>query len=154
MGRDKIYVADTGNSRIQIFSKDGIFLNSVGNPGGDKPNIFSKPTRVVVDANKDMYVLDKEQKRVLVFSHDHRLLYKIGGTDDKPLFDDIYDIAIDADNNLYILASVPGNKTSIQIYSGPKKVISFGASNDQMVGMDEPVSLSVAPEHKTVAPGL
>ncbi len=150
MGRNKIYVADTGNSRIQIFSKDGIFLNSVSNPGDDKPAIFSEPTRVVVDANKDMYVLDKEQKHVLVFGPDHQLLYKIGGSDDKPLFEDIYDIAIDADNNLYILAAVPGNKTSVQVYSGPKKVISFGASNDQSTGMDEPVALSVAPEHKTV----
>jgi len=150
MGHDKIYVADTGNRRIQVFSKDGIFLNSVSNPGGDKPDIFSEPTRVAVDANDDMYVLEKEHKQVLVFAPDHRLLYKIGGDADRPLFEDIYDIAVDTDNNLYILAAVAGNKTTIQVYSGPSKVISFGASSDRATGMDRPVSLSVAPERKTV----
>lgn len=150
MGRDKIYVADTGNRRIQIFSKDGIFLNSVSNPGGDQPPIFSEPTRVVVDANNDMYVLEKEHRQVLVFASDHRLLYKIGGENSKPLFEDVYDIAIDSDNNLYILAAVPGNKTTVQVYSGPSRSISFGASNDLVTGMERPVSLSVAPERKTV----
>ena len=29
MSKDKVYVADTGNDRIQIFSRDGIYINKV-----------------------------------------------------------------------------------------------------------------------------
>ncbi len=151
MDREKIYVADTGNQRIQIFTKDGIFLERIGSRDDDeKTKLFSEPTRVVVDANENLYVLDKETRQVLVFSPAHKLLYKIGGETPADKFESIIDIAVDADNNLYLLVAVSGNASSVQVYNGPSRVISFGAHNESNVGMQSPQTLSIAPEPKTV----
>ena len=148
--KDKIYVADTGNRRIQIFSKDGIFLDHISNPEQGEP-IFDEPTQVLADANNNLYVLEKDKKQVLVFAANHKLLYRIGGAEGaENRFDEIYDIAIDADDNLYILCAAAGNKAHVQVYSGPTRVITLGAATDQMAGMQEPVTLSIAPARKTV----
>ena len=147
---DKIYVADTGNRRIQVFSIEGVFLTEISNPGADQPALFDQPTRVVVDANDNMYVLEQGRNQVLVFGRDQRLLYHIGSASTGVLFETLYDIAIDADNNLYILAAVPGNSASVQVYNGPTRVISFGAANEQFTGLQRPVTLSVASEARTI----
>lgn len=148
--RDKIYVADTGNQRIQIFSKDGIFLEHISNPEEGQV-IFSEPAQILVDANNNLFVLEKSSKQVLVFAANHKLLYRIGGVEGgEDSFDEIYDIAIDADDNLYILCATTGNSAHVQVYSGPTRVISLGAATDQRTGMKEPVTLSIAPARKTV----
>lgn len=147
--KDKIYVADTGNRRIQIFSADGIFLDKVTNPeSGDR--IFSEPTRVVVDPNDNMFVLDSGSAQVLVFSPQHKLMYRISGVESGTRFEKIRDISVDSDGNLYLLAATPENRASILVYNGPTRVVSFGAASKQRSGMQEPVTLSVAPANKTV----
>ena len=147
---DKIYIADTGNQRIQIFSKDGIFLEHISNPESGR-KLFDEPSRVVVDANNNMYVQENASNQVLVFSPDRKLLYRIDGRGGASQgFEAIYDIAVDSDNNLYVLAAIDGNESTIQVYSGPNKVISMGASAAQGSGMLAPTRLSIAPSRKTV----
>ena len=147
---DKIYIADTGNQRIQIFSKDGIFLEHISNPEKGR-KIFDEPSRVVVDSNDNMYVQEDSSKQVLVFSPERKLLYRIDGKGAASTgFETIYDIAVDADNNLYVLAAIDGNKASIQVYSGPMKVVSMGASGSQGSAMLVPGQLSIAPARKTI----
>ena len=147
---DKIYVADTGNQRIQIFSKDGIFLEHISNPEKGR-KLFEEPSRVVVDKNDNMYVQEDSTKQVLVFSPEHKLLYRIDGRGNASEgFETIYDIAVDTDNNLYVLAAIDGNTSTIQVYNGPNKVIAMGASGSQVSAMLEPGRLSIAPARKTV----
>jgi tetratricopeptide (TPR) repeat protein len=148
--KDKIYVADTGNQRIQIFSKDGIFLEHISNPEQGE-SIFDDPSQVLVDGNNNLFVLEKSKKQILVFSANHKLLYKIGGVEGGANnFEQIFDIAIDNDENLYILCATETNKAHVQVYSGPTRVISIGSSTDNRAGMSEPVTLSIAPARKTV----
>lgn len=150
LGKDKIYVADTGNRRIQIFSKDGIYLEKISNPDKGAP-IFIEPVKVVVDTNNNLYVLDRESKQVLVFSPNNKLLYRIGGTAGaQDSFEELYDITVDADNNLYILSATRNNRASVQVYSGPTKSISMGAYTEQRSGMQGPRTLSIAPARKTL----
>jgi len=145
----QIYVADTDNQRIQIFSKDGIYLDKITNLKNienSSQEYFSEPTSVVVDSQGNIYVADTDLNHVLVFSKERKFLYKIGGEEeqkDKP-FDHVYDIAMDIDNNLYVLCSVPNNKYTIQVYSGPKKVISFAAFSGNGAGILEATNLTVA----------
>ena len=147
---DKIYVADTGNQRIQIFSKDGIFLEHISNPEKGR-KLFEEPARVVVDKNDNMYVQEDDSKQILVFSPERKLLYRIDGRSGNSIgFETIYDIAVDADNNLYVLAATNGNKATIQVYNGPNKVISMGASGSQGSAMLSPKQLSIAPALKTL----
>ena len=52
-----IYIADTGNNRIQKYNSDGIFIASWGNEGYEDGN-FSSPVGVAVDSDGYVYVVD------------------------------------------------------------------------------------------------
>ncbi|MBL4711151.1 MAG: tetratricopeptide repeat protein [Gammaproteobacteria bacterium] len=149
--KDKVYVADTGNARIQIFSRDGIYLDKIANPQDSENVIFQEPVRVVIDNSNNMFVLDSGTKQVLVFDPVRKLLYRIGGKKGQPdAYVELYDIAVDADSNLYVLAATEDNETTIQVFSGPTQVVSFGAQVDSRVGLNEPVSISIPPANKTI----
>jgi len=151
LGKDRVYVADTGNERIQIFSRDGIYLDKIENPKDSDARIFRQPSQVAVDKSGNMFVMDSEDKQVLVFAPGGDLLYRIGGQEGEPdAYTSLYDIAVDTDANLYVLAGVEGNQTTVQVYNGPVQIVSFGARVEGRVGLDEPVSISIPPARKTI----
>ena len=59
-----IYVADTGNKRIQAFNSDGIFLFAVGPVIGNIT--LQKPVGVRTDNQRNLYILDADLKKVIV----------------------------------------------------------------------------------------
>lgn len=151
LAKEKVYVADTGNRRIQVFSRDGIYLNKITNPKDSEQRLFKQPTRVVVDSGDAMFVLDKESKQVLVFSPDRQLLYRIGGAEGEAnAYDDIFDIAVDDDGNLYVLAAIEGNEATVQVFNGPSQIVSFGAQVESRIGLQEPNTISIPTANKTI----
>ncbi len=151
LSSDKVYVADTGNERIQIFSRDGIYLDKITNPKKSDKKLFLKPTRIALDNSNNMFVLDEEAKQVLVFGPNKNLLYRIGGKEDEPgAYTELYDITVDNDENLYVLGAIEGNKTTVQVFNGPVMIVSFGAQVEGRVGLDEPVAISIPPANKTI----
>jgi tripartite motif-containing protein 71 len=52
-----MYVADTFNSRIQKFTKFGIFIDKCGSYGTGNGE-FYYPTGIAVDSNNNIYVVD------------------------------------------------------------------------------------------------
>ena len=80
----RIYVADTQNNRIAVFSKSGRFLFEFGGFGiakplaGStmtwKPGLLSYPTDVAVDKNGDVYVADFYNDSISVFNKKGRFL--------------------------------------------------------------------------------
>jgi streptogramin lyase len=80
-----IYVADTWNHRIQIFSPNGEFLNKFGVFGQSGSSItsaasqFYGPRDVAVADNGNIYVTDTGNKRIQVFGPDYQFLYAFGG---------------------------------------------------------------------------
>ena len=62
-----IFVADGyGNSRIAKFDKNGRFLKSWGSRGTE-PGQFNIPHTIAIDAQNNVYVGDRENKRIQVF---------------------------------------------------------------------------------------
>ena len=59
-----IYVADTGNKRIQAFNSDGIFLFAIGPVVGNIE--LRKPVGVRTDNFRNLYILDADLKKVIV----------------------------------------------------------------------------------------
>jgi tripartite motif-containing protein 71 len=72
-----VYVADSGNDRIQKLSPDGGFLAQWGVRGG-RDGRFRTPTAVAVDAQRRVYVVDNGNNRVQVFDASGRFLAKWG----------------------------------------------------------------------------
>ena len=62
-----IYVADWGNHRFQVLSRDGEVKKVVGNKGAEAGE-FDRPTGIAVDAHGDIYVADWGNDRVQMFN--------------------------------------------------------------------------------------
>jgi len=77
-----LYVTDTGNSRVQIFSMEGEFLDSFGKADG-----LISPTAMSSDG-KYLFVLDESSSTIFVYTPKGDLLYKLDQHFSKPT--DIY----------------------------------------------------------------
>jgi len=73
-----IFVSDSLNSRIQIFTPEWKFLNAFGKPG-DSPGYFARPRGVAVDSDGNIYVVDALFDNVQIFDKEGRLLMGFGG---------------------------------------------------------------------------
>lgn len=63
-----VYVADTANNRIQVFSSDGTFISKWGVYGRSEVGLRS-PADIAIDSSSDnMLVSDTENSRILVFT--------------------------------------------------------------------------------------
>ena len=92
----EIYVSDGyGNARVHKFSPEGELLFSWGEPG-DSPGQFNLPHSVVVDKQGRVYVADRENNRIQLFTSDGEFI---------SLWGDLLrpdDICLDTDQTLYV----------------------------------------------------
>jgi hypothetical protein len=72
-----IYVADTGNQRIQKFASSGAFVTKWGGPGAGSGQ-FSSPGGVSVDGSGNVYVVDQFNNRMQKFNSAGRFITKWG----------------------------------------------------------------------------
>jgi hypothetical protein len=75
--RGHVYVADTGNDRIQKFDAKGKFLAKWGSCGNGNGQ-FHWPLGVAVDAKGNVYVADSDNHRIQVFDSDGSFITKWG----------------------------------------------------------------------------
>jgi DNA-binding beta-propeller fold protein YncE len=64
------------NSRVAKADKDGVWLKSFGEPG-DKPGQLNTPHSIAVDAQNNVYVADRGNRRIQVFDADGKFLRQI-----------------------------------------------------------------------------
>src|SRR3972149_2566124 len=65
-----VYVADSGNHRIQKFTPDGTFITEFGNYGSD-PGEFHFPMDLAVSSDGKVYVVDTFNNRTQIFTKIH-----------------------------------------------------------------------------------
>jgi DNA-binding beta-propeller fold protein YncE len=100
--QDRIYVADSCNHRIQIFSPDGEFLATFGRPGAALGD-FSYPYDVRIDAQGFQYVCEFGNSRIQIFDPQHRFVEMLGGPGAAPgKMSNPWAIALDSRGNLYV----------------------------------------------------
>jgi DNA-binding beta-propeller fold protein YncE len=73
--RGLLYIGDRNNNRVQIFDKDGKFI--------DKMYQFSRPSGIYIDKNDNLYVADSESKSVSRNHQDWKRGIRIGSLKDK-----------------------------------------------------------------------
>ena len=64
------------NSRVAKVSKDGEWLGSWGTPG-DGPGQFNTPHSIAIDAQENIYVADRGNRRIQVFDTNGKFLRQI-----------------------------------------------------------------------------
>ena len=72
-----MYVADTANNRIQVFSSNGTFISQWGNYGVGNGTLKS-PEGIAVDHQGNVYVADTANNRIQVFSSNGTFITKWG----------------------------------------------------------------------------
>lgn len=70
---DTLYVSETNNFRVQLFTLEGKSIGTIGSIG-DRPGNFSRPKGIDVDDDGRLYVVDAAFGNVQVFNNQHKLL--------------------------------------------------------------------------------
>jgi len=147
---ERIYVIDSANRRLQIFTHDGLYLDKIDNPKS-RPWLFEEPVTVAVDSRGQIYVGDRKLKQVLIFDRSkQRLAVLDGGELPGDKFSDIFDLEIDADDNLYVLAATAKNRATVQVFRHRQNVFSFGTRSADAGGLAAPVNLTLPPSAQRV----
>jgi len=78
-----IYISDTGNKRIRVYSSDGVeavFQYDIGN-GGSGPGELDEPSGLAIHSDGRLFVADTWNRRIAVFSLDggHRDDFRVRG---------------------------------------------------------------------------
>lgn len=73
----RIFVADTGNNRIQVFNESGRLLLTFGRKGSE-PGEFNEPCDVSINRIGHVLVADKQNNRIQVFTCDGKFVSQLG----------------------------------------------------------------------------
>jgi DNA-binding beta-propeller fold protein YncE len=104
--QNHIFVADSCNHRIQIFTSDGKFIREYGRPGTGRGEL-SYPYDICVDKAGRQYVCEFGNSRIQVFDEKDQPLEIIGGPGAEPgRFSNPWSIALDSAGNLYVADSL------------------------------------------------
>ena len=102
-GSGNVYVADTGNHRIQKFTSNGGFIAAWGSKGSGNGQ-FKSPYGIAVDSTGNVYVADYGNYRIQKFSPDSTFLGSIGGFSTNPSgLAAPVGVAVDTAGNVYVI---------------------------------------------------
>jgi DNA-binding beta-propeller fold protein YncE len=122
----KVYVSDSGNARVEVFTAKGRFIRQFGHYGTGRAD-FLFPGYLVVDASGNVYVADIGRLRK--FSPTGKLLWSIGGPGSDPdLVGTPHATAIDSHARLIVV----NDATSRIVYLDTQghKLDAFGQPSD------------------------
>jgi DNA-binding beta-propeller fold protein YncE len=97
----RVYVADRENNRIQIFTSDGVYLDSWSG--------FLRPSKIFVDRDAVMYVAELGA-RVSILDLEGNVLGRLGGRSEADLFVAPHGVWTDSRGDLYVAEVKSGRR--------------------------------------------
>lgn len=147
-GEGTIYVADTGNQRIDAFSQEGVFLFGFGPKVG--PYMLQEPTAIAWDAAGFVYFVDKGLKKVIKCEPSGAFIAAWGEDGDGPgQFKSPVSLAFDGQNYLYTL-DAELKRVSVHTKDG-KWLADFFAGGKQERELLDPVAVAVQGDKLVIA---
>ena len=97
-----VYVTDTGNKRVQKFTRDGAFVQTWGG-GGIIPGKFEEPVGIAIDQQGNIYVADTWNRRIQKFDSDFNSIteWPVDGWDGESIVNKPY-LTVDDQNRVHI----------------------------------------------------
>jgi streptogramin lyase len=74
-----VYISDSGNDRVQVFTPQGRFIRQFGSYGSGKGQFFF-PGDLVVDGSGNVYITDDQSQTLAKFSPAGKVIWRIGGS--------------------------------------------------------------------------
>lgn len=99
----EVFVLDSGNSRVQVFDRQGTYLRGWGGPGSGNGQ-FTFPSGLALGPNGDVFITDSGNNRIQAFASDGTFLRKWGtfGTGNLQ-FNYPWGIDVDNDGTVYVM---------------------------------------------------
>ena len=101
-----MYVTDTSNHRIQVFTADGVYLRQFGSKGeeeGEGVGELNQPASIAIDSSNTVYIGECGNNRVSIFSTDGKFIESFGRGGKGPVeFSSPYGLAVDKNGTLYV----------------------------------------------------
>ena len=114
-----IYVADTGNYRVQILTSAGKFVRAFG-AQGDGPGEFIRPKGIAVDSAGHVYVADAEFNNFQILTSDGQPLLAVGALGAEPgQFALLAGLYIDSEDQIYTTEMFHGRVQVFQYIAQP-----------------------------------
>jgi uncharacterized protein (TIGR03663 family) len=113
---ERVFVTDTGNERVQVFSRDGTFLNAFGGFGSESGQ-FIEPTGIAIGPDGNVWVADSGNGRVQVFTIEGEFLEEIlvPSWNGQMGIDRLNEVAVGPDGVVYLTSPAAG---TIEVYDG------------------------------------
>lgn len=130
-----LYIAERDSSEVKIVDSKGE-VSSLVIPAEDGEK-SSRPGRMIVDYDDNLYVVDKTSQRILIFDKERKLKLKIGEPgSNRGQFRSLEDVAVDRQGRIYALDS---EGTPVQVFDRKGKYIyRFGFKGDGMEDISLP----------------
>ncbi|KAL5496657.1 hypothetical protein EMCRGX_G012990 [Ephydatia muelleri] len=111
---DVLYVADSGNHRVQKLTSSGKFIRKFGQQGSGRGE-FSWPMAVTIDSNNQVFVSDWDNHRIQIFNIHGDWLSTIDGTGSgNHSFQSPNGLALDPQGNIHVAAF---NSNTIKVFT-------------------------------------
>jgi predicted membrane-bound mannosyltransferase/sugar lactone lactonase YvrE len=139
-----IYVADSGNHRIQHLSTNGEVLDVWGGYG-DTDGRFNEPWGLSVGPDGSVYVADTWNHRIQKFSPSGEFLTAwgyFGQAENAMAFWGPRDVSVDSSGQVYVTDT--GNKRIVVFDADGNFITQFGSVGYELGQFDEPVGLAVS----------
>jgi len=137
----QIYILDSGNGRIQCFSKEGNFLFSFGRRGQGPGELSDFVAKIRILSDGKIYVIDDLQRRINVYTQEGKFLFSAKTSD---YYNDIVIL-----NNTYYLSNIllEENHKPIHVSRSLGKIdADFGIFVEPAVGILKQISQLPMPE--------
>lgn len=141
----RVWMSDTGNSRLLVFDNNLKFIRSLGSRGTGALQ-FQEPFGLAVDAAGNVYVADRLNFRVQVIAPDFRLLrqFKVDGWETNQINQEPYLAVDDAHRWLWISDPTHNQVLRYSLRGTDRKAFKKGYAGAAAVGFNLPTGLAVA----------
>jgi DNA-binding beta-propeller fold protein YncE len=111
-----VYVSDSGNARVQVFTPQGRLIRRFGSYGSGSGQ-FLDPFDLAVDGTGNVYVVDDQSETLAKFSPAGRVIWRVGGAEatDQDLTGHFHLASIDAHGRLVVVNDDQGRVLYIDL---------------------------------------
>jgi DNA-binding beta-propeller fold protein YncE len=135
-----IFVADTGNARIEKFSPTGAFLSAIGTKGNGYGQLGT-PNGIAIDRLGNIYVADASRDRIEKLASSGNVIAEWKGPE--PGFYGPRRIAISPDNSIYVVDQ--GRNRIVKFNADGEVLAVWGSGGSDNGQFSDPTSVAVDP---------